>query len=489
LKKLKEMKNIICLLILTGLLAMTACEDFLNQTPSFALPAEETIKTIDDLQNAVNGAYSRLNAFDYYSGDFFPLGDLRADIMTANPQLDANQISPVSKYQYDKNSSYATNFWRAPYVTIGRINDVLGVAEKLVPQPGAEVRFKDLTGQLYALRALCHFDLARMFAQLPTALHDGITMDSPDSGIPIADRVFPVDYKPVRNTLSEVYNFILSDFDMAIGRLDPEASITTSYGYINIWAAKALKARVQLYLGNYSEALALSGDVINNAGPAGYRLAELTEYSLMWRNVSQPEYLFEVITTLLYNAQRNSLGYYADPEGYGEFAVTDEFAEWLLSLETDVRYTMVSYKQNSQGYGGGYYCNKYPGREESLYVNNAKVIRMSEVYLIASEAALKLADQTKADQYLNALRSKRLVVQDILTNITMNDILDERKKELFAEGQRSWDVWRNQGSLVNTNFSFDAVSYDNYRTLIAIPQRELDISPGLVQNPGWFLEK
>ena len=53
------MKNIFNLLILTGLLIMTSCEDFLDQTPSFALPAEETITSIDDLQNAVNGAYCK----------------------------------------------------------------------------------------------------------------------------------------------------------------------------------------------------------------------------------------------------------------------------------------------------------------------------------------------------------------------------------------------------------------------------------------------
>ena len=205
----------------------------------------------------------------------------------------------------------------------------------------------------------------------------------------------------------------------------------------------------------------------------------------MWGAVSQPEFLFEVITTLLYNAQRNSLGYYADPEGYGEFAVTNDFAEWLLSLSTDIRSLMVSIKVNSQGVGRGYYCNKYPGREESLYVNNPKVIRMAEVYLIASEAALKTSDQTKADQYLNDLRRKRLVVQDDLTNVTMADILEERQKELFAEGQRSWDVWRNKGSLINKNFSFDPIAYDNYRTLLAIPQREMDISKGLVQNKDW----
>lgn len=477
------MKNIFGFLLITGLLIMTSCEDFLVQTPSNELPVEEAIETVDDLQNAVNGVYARLNEYDYYSGDLFPLGDLRTDIMTSI--LDFNQISPMITYQYDKNSSYAEGFWRAPYVTIGRANDVLSTVDNITPEADETERYDDLIGQLYALRALCHFDLARIFAQLPTALHDGVTMDSPDSGIPISDRVFPVDYKPTRNTLRGTYDFILADFDRAIERLDPAPSITTSYGYINIWAARALKARVQLYLGNYDEAFSLAEDVINNAGPSGYRIAEVTEYYNMWASVSQPEFLFEVATTLLYNAQRNSLGYYADPEGYGEFGVTVDFATWLLSLSTDIRSLMVSIKVNSQGAGRGYYCNKYPGREQSLYVNNPKVIRMAEVYLIAAEAAFHEGDQTNAIKYINTLRRKRLVVVNDLTSVTIDNILDERKKELFAEGQRGWDVWRNKLSLVNPRFPYGPVAYDNYRTLVAIPQRETDISSNLKQNPGW----
>jgi len=268
------MKNIFNFLLITGLLMMTSCEDFLVQTPSNELPPEEAIETVDDLQNAVNGVYARLNAYDYYSGNLFPLGDLRTDVMTNI--MDFNQISPMTTYQYDRNSSYAEDFWRAPYVTIGRVNDVLSAVNNIVPETDETERYNDLIGQLYAVRGLCHFDLARIFAQLPTALYNGVTMDSPDSGIPISDKVFPVDYKPVRNTLRETYDFILADFDRAIERLDPAPSITTSYGYINILAARALKARVQLYLGNYDEAFSLAEDVINHAGPSGYRLAEVT---------------------------------------------------------------------------------------------------------------------------------------------------------------------------------------------------------------------
>jgi hypothetical protein len=468
-----------------GILFTISCESFLDQMPSSALPAKESIQTVTDLQTAVNGVYDRMNSFDYYSGDFIPLGDLRGDDMTFNPALNANQISPIARYQYDKNSIYAENFWSAPYVTMGRINDILSVAGDVIIETGEQDIYDDLTGQLYALRAICHFDLARMFCQLPTALHDGVTMDSPDSGIPISDRVFDIDFKPVRSTLRETYDFILADFDRAIEKLDPTPNITTSYGYVNIWAAKALKSRVLLYMGNYSQSLPVAEDVINHAGASGYRLAEITEYYDMWENISQPEFLFEIVTSLLYNAQRNSIGYYSDPDGYGEFALTNDFATWLLSFNTDIRSLMTSIKASSQGVGRGYYSNKYPGREQSLYVNNPKVIRMAEVYLIASEAAFHDGNQTKALQYINALRAKRFTVASPYTTLTLDNILNERRKELFAEGHRSWDVWRNQRSLINRDFSLDPVNYDNYRTLVAIPQRETDISPELEQNPGW----
>jgi hypothetical protein len=483
-KKFKTMKNIFSfLLIITCAMLMTSCEDFLDQEPSFALPVEETIKTADDLQNAVNGAYARLNEFDYYSGNFFPLGDLRADDMTFNSLLNANQISPVATYQYNKNSSFAELFYRAPYVTTGRVNNILNAVDNITLEPGEEERYNDMIGQLYALRALCHFDLARMFAQLPTALHDDVTLETPGKGIPICDAVFPVDYKPTRNTIREVYDFILADFDRAIERLNPSPSRSTSYGYINIWAAKALKARVHLYMGNYTEALSLAEDVIDNAGGSGYRLAEQTEYSSMWASVAQPEFLFEVVTTLVYNAQRNSLGYYSNPEGYAEYAVTEDFARWLVSFTSDFRSLMLKYV--SQGKGRGYYCTKYPGRQGSIYVNNPKVIRMAEVYLIAIEAAYHGKNETKALEYMNKLRKTRIYNYKDVTTITLDDILNERRKELFAEGHRSWDVWRNQLSLVNNNFSSSPIAYDNYRTLLAIPQRERDISPGLEQNPGW----
>ncbi len=483
-------KNIIYSFIAFLFLFGTACEDFLEEYPSTALPADQAIQNVTDLQNAVNGVYTQLIQPDlssystFYAGDYIAYGDLRAGDMTFI--LNSNQISPVARYGYDKNSQYANVFWKMPYVSLARINDILSVADNINISEEETMVYNDLIGQLHAMRALLHFDLARVFCQMPTALHSGMTMTTENGGIPIADQKYPVDYQPVRSTLEETYSFIIKEFDEAIKLLDPEPSRAESYGYFNIYSAKAIKAKALLYMGEYDKALTLADSVINGMGEAGYRLASREEYEGMWVEVAQPEFLLEFITTLNYNGQRNSIGYYADPNGYGEFGLTESFVSFMGSIPEDIRNQAYELKVSDDGQGEGYYPTKYPGRLGSLYVNNPRVIRVAEVYLIAAEAAFHDNDPALSAEYINDLRAKRIDGYTDVATVSLEDILDERRRELFAEGERSFDAWRNKKSVLNTDFGNEPVSYDNYRTIMAIPQRETDISsPLLVQNEGW----
>ncbi|MBE0652877.1 MAG: RagB/SusD family nutrient uptake outer membrane protein, partial [Bacteroidales bacterium] len=391
----------------------------------------------------------------------------------------------VARYGYDKNSNYSDIFWKVSYVSIARANDILSVADGVIVEDGEEVLYNDLLGQLHAMRGLLHFDLARTFCQLPTALHDGMTMTTAHGGLPISDQKFPVDHKPVRATLEETYNFIIDEFNEAIGLLNPDPNIQDVYGYFNIVAAKAIKAKVLLYMGDYNNAKLTAIDAMNSMEAAGFGLATRSDYNIMWGLTAQPEFLLEFVTTSQYNGARNSVGYYSDPDGYGEFGLTDAFVAFISSDPNDIRNGAYREKVSQEGQGQGYYPDKYPGRLGTLYINNPRVIRVSEVYLIAAEAAFHNNEPDIAAQYINELRDERIAGNSNLTSVTLTDILNERRRELFAEGERSFDVWRNKLSLVNLDFSTEAVNYDNYRTIMAIPERETDISPELRQNQGW----
>lgn len=145
-------------------------------------------------------------------------------------------------------------------------------------------------------------------------------------------------------------------------------------------------------------------------------------------------------------------------------------------------------KESQDGDFKAFYTNKYAGQEGASapqYVNNFKVIRTSELYLIAAESILRGATGSKsALEYYNELRSNRFTNYTPATNVSLQDILDERRIELFCEGHRMFDLMRF-GQNITLPATGETYSYKSNRLQIAIPQREIDIAQGsLVQNPS-----
>jgi hypothetical protein len=330
--------------------------------------------------------------------------------------------------------------------------------------------------ELYAMRGLFHFHLATYFAPIPTS------GNSNTNGIVLSDRVFDIDYIGQRASLDATYEFIVADFTKAIqGGL----SKGRSNGHLNYWAALALRSRANLYRGDYVAALSDAEEVIS-ASP--YSLYTIENYTKVWSQEGADEMIFEYLQTDVYNAQRYAPGYYTSPLGYSEYGVSEEFYNWLVSNPLDVRSKMVAdctlAPESEPDYHVGYYPLKYPGNagaSVASYTNNIKVMRLSEVYLIAAEAALK--EGGDAASFLNALRSNRIEGYEPVSEVTLDDVLDERRKELFAEGQIAFDYWRNGKTVDNGAF---VVGPNDFRTVLPIPVEEIDLAKGrLIQNPGY----
>jgi hypothetical protein len=60
----------------------------------------------------------------------------------------------------------------------------------------------------------------------------------------------------------------------------------------------------------------------------------------------------------------------------------------------------------------------------------------------------------------------------------INTIIDERRKELAFEGDR----WPD---LVRLGLATTVLGISAQQALYPIPQREIDVTPGLAQNPGY----
>ena len=250
----------------------------------------------------------------------------------------------------------------------------------------------------------------------------------------------------------------------------------------------ALRARAYLYWGKYAEALADAKEVITKSL---YSLYTIENYESAWSQEGTDEVLMEYIQTDTYNAQRYAPGYYTSPNGYSEYGVSQEFFNWLTADANDVRSKMVadysSAPEGATNYNTGYYPLKYPGKSGAsspMYTNNIKVIRLSEVYLIAAEAALKVpAEASNAVGYINDLRKQRITGYTDAASVTIDEILDERRKELFAEGHIAFDYWRNGKNVVKGSLT---TAPTDTKTVLPIPKEEIDLAKGkLKQNPGY----
>lgn len=463
------MKKLYIIGLLFGVLS--SCDDFLDKEPSTALPVESAITTMTDLRNAVNGiGYIVSEGRMTYSSDFAIYADLKGSDFKA--VSNNNHAGPLYRYNITKKDDLPYYAYYYFYKAIANVNKVLTVIDNIQYSEDETAEFNDYKGQLYAWRALLHFDLARIFCNAPTCAPD---INAASSGIVLSTEVYEAGYTAPRSTLEQTYARIIGDFSTAL----PLLKNGLNNGYINYWAALALRARAYLYYGDNKNAKTDADEVISCKL---YSLYDISEYEAVWKQEFTKESLFELRITTNYNAQRNSVGYYCDSEGYGECAFVED-GELLIYLQNhpeDIRSKLI--KDQRLGTEKGLYPAKYPGRENNLYVNNPKIIRLSDVYLIAAEAALK--DNKDATPYINTLREKRIEGYKNIASVTLDDILFERRIELFAENSMAFDYWRNKKSIKNATQG--EINYDDYRTIFPIPQDEIDMAPSILkQNPKY----
>lgn len=456
--------------MLACLTVAAACEA-LDQAPSTSVTTDTAITGVEDLANAVNGAY-----YVATYGTMLTVASemsIYADLVgpdSYQPASSGQNASRLAGFSMTANDTYNAYYYL--YAAIASVNSALEKAALLEDQEAVA----PYVAELYAMRGLFHFHLATYFAPIPTSGSEN------QLGLVLADKVFDIDYVGKRASLADTYAFIIGDFTKAV---ETGLNKDRNTGHLNYWAALALRARANLYAGNYAAALDDAEEVLETSP---YRLYTIDNYTKVWSQEGADEVIMEYLQTDTYNAQRYAPGYYASPRGYSEYGVSPEFYSWITSDPSDVRSKMVADYSVAPGgdpdYNVGYYPLKFPGNAGAsvpAYVNNIKVLRLSEMLLVAAEAALKTGGD--ADSYVNALRRNRIVGYDDVATVTLEDILNERRKEFFAEGQIAFDFWRNGLEVANGSL---VTGPQDYRTVLPFPKEEIDLAKGLLmQNPGY----
>ena len=112
--------------------------------------------------------------------------------------------------------------------------------------------------------------------------------------------------------------------------------------------------------------------------------------------------------------------------------------------------------------------------------NDFAVFRLADVILMKAEALVRTSNATGALTLVNAIRQKRGVAD--LAALTLDNLLDERGRELYWEGYRRQDLIRF-GKFLNAYQEKPAA--DAHTLIFPIPSSQLAVNANLTQNPGY----
>lgn len=487
--------------------SLSSCvNDWLDVAPSDGTDADAALTSSSDLDAVRTGMYKALKGnsslVDYYGQQFFVYGDVHAgDDYQYNNLGGSNRAS----FYYDMNYQTASEFdkstvsWQSPYVVIGRANRIIAAAEggKLSDAVEAKAKIEQYAAESKVLRALAHFDLVRIYGK-PYTEDQGASL-----GVPLVTEVLESNAKPARSTVAEVYTQVVKDLTEAIS--SNALATETEPGYVSVWGAKAILSRVYLNMGDYANALSVAEDIIKNSGAA---LWTRDQYFKAWDagTPNESEFLFRLnVSGSTDNNDLNGIGNLQGRDGYKEMVATKKFVDMLSADANDVRNDMflpATADKEVAAFGTNkVYLNKLRGQGGNLRnVTIIPIIRLSEVYLTAAECAFRTNDKAKAVEYLNDLVKNRTTSASALateSDITLDRILIERRKELIGEGQRYFDALRNNETITrytseadkgwHKTLSKEAQSFDRdyFKAIAAIPQAEINANPNIKQNTGY----
>lgn len=333
------------------------------------------------------------------------------------------------------------------------------------------------------LRANHYFNLVRTFGGVP--IFDGLP----------ADR----NYNIPRNTKEEVYDFILADLQFAKDNL-PANYGATDIGRATLGAANGFIAKVNMYLGNWSQALAASNDVIGG----GYSL--LPNFNSVFRieNENSVESIFEIQASFIAGNCDVSNSQYSQVQGvrgqYGwgfnvpTLALSNSFEAGDLRRDATIIYRgettpegdfIALIGDNPMYNQKSYVPSGQIGTCSEGSEQNIRVLRFAEILLINAEAANELGDTAQALLSVNKVRVRAGLPE--LSGLSQTQlrtaIWKERQSELAMENDRFLDLVR-QGNAASVLGPLGFTAGRN--ELFPIPSESISLSNGVLeQNPGY----
>ncbi len=466
-------------LLSTLVFLLPSCSKWLDVKLPNVVDEQDLFSTVDGFHEAMAGVYSKLAGSTLYGrGLTMEYLDIYAQYYGApGGTTDVYYYHHAFDYNNEGVAKVHGAIWNEMYSAISGANNIIRWANTN-SSVLSESEYDQFVGEATAIRAFVHFDLIRMFCPDVKAWGEA-------EGIPY-NKVFGVSLPP-QYTVAECVQLVLNDLIDAEKLLaaDPtvdEVPYTMSnkndadkyVARMNLYAVKALKARLHLMRGEYTKAIAAAREVVESdkfrlldfssvdAVEASLDILFSDEHIFSLRNKKITEYSEE-----LHHSKDNGTTFQNAPL---VFSNPGNVYDLNNDDQRNVKWFTTSDDETSESPRGQF--RKYTVENTEAFYRKVPVIKLSEMYLILAECYFS-TDPHKALEYLNMLRDHRIRNNVPWTYIARDFIVNEMKREFLGEGQL-WFAYKRLNMPIPTETLEGEIAPSNAIFVFPMPKKEIE---------------
>lgn len=499
---------------------ITLPEDVLNSVEAYqqllakcygglAVSASEGPDSSPDI-DGIDGGYGQ------YMRALFHLQELPTD--EASVCWNDQTLKSFHGLSWTTSDVFVTAMFSRVFYQISLCNEFIRRAEVAPEEFNANGEMDYMIAQARALRALSYYHAIDLFGSVPFATEDNsVGATGPDQisrydlYLWLVDEIggengFRDDLRPASGT--------------EYGRTSQEfATMLLAKLYLNAEVFTADDREGRPVISAWNECATESKKIVD-----AYALPEDWQWNFSADNNLCPEIIFAVQSDATYIQSYGSTNFVikgsivsGNPtwqaalgtnDGWGGLVVTSQFLD--LFDEKDFRYKFTDGSEfgevahtrvieDNSLFSSGWCQMKFTNLKHdgspadgqgSFPDTDYPIFRAADAYLMLAEAQLRNGGiQADGLQAFNAVRSRAGMNE--LSTVTLDDIIDERGRELYWENMRRQDLVRF-GLLTTSTYIWDwkggvaaGTSVDERFNLYPIPANEINANSKLVQNPGY----
>ncbi len=430
--------------------SLMSCTQLLDLQPAQLISQDYALSNDQSVKQVLLGAYDALGFSALMGGELMRNAELFGGLDEINWLGTFEAPREIYNHQILTTNIDVEDFWMSAYYCINLCNLVLDHLHVVQEADRNRVR-----GEALFVRGWLLFELTRFFGQQYV---QGAPNDGPAVPILTSPAYDSDDNALVpRNTVAECYAQAIADVSEAEALLPAKNDV-----FATRYAAAAILARIYLQMQQYEQARDAAHRVI-----ASGAFSLLPTYAEVFSaDGPTKERIFGIVVTNTDGI--NAMNLYFSTLAYGgrgDIEIKQSFID--LFDAADARKAL--YYKTAGKWRTGKFNNQF---------GDLNIIRLAEMYLTRAECNLRLGSAVGATPVEDYNQIRVRAGLPAATEVPLEELLLERRRELAHEGFRIHDIKRLFGSVGN-------FAWNDPMMLFPIPQREITVNPNLIQNEGY----